>query len=202
MHDLTEYYKHIFTLKNGVQIEIFTESSWKDMTIGESFTDVKRITIDGFVLTPQNLIVYKTVTIVKSEIIVQEEIKEKYIAVCPWPVNELEPTHTEKLVEICKTVAEMKVAAFEKYGTKDNTIEDFSVGVQVKVITPCEDHNFFYGETGKVVHSLEGIEVEFDVPRKFQDGTIQKSFYFVPRDLITVFDFERLNEKCNTPTSL
>lgn len=88
MHELTEYYKHIFTLNSGVQIEILTEASWDDMVRDEPFTEKKRIIVGGFALTPANLIVDKIVTIVKSEIVAREEIREKYIAICPWPVEE------------------------------------------------------------------------------------------------------------------
>ena len=84
------------------------------------------------------------------------------------------------------TMAEFNKRRMEKYGTKNNTFEDFPIGTKVQVITPCEDFNFFYGETGKVIRnkgSYLSIIVEFDKPRKFKDGSIQKEFNFGPTSL-------------------
>lgn len=53
--------------------------------------------------------------------------------------------------------------------------KDFPIGTPVKIITPCVDFYFFYGETGKVIKNnggYLGIEVEFDKPRHFEDGYI------------------------------
>lgn len=228
MQDLTHYYKHIFTLKNGKRIEICTKLLY-DEVVKEIFNTSKRIQITGFVISP--LLIEKKIEIRKADISAREEIKDPCIVqVVPWPeevdvegedfigvsnkhsdscdceechyknfILGKENSYTTKTGALYKSVAEMKVAAFKKYNTKNNKIGDFlPVGTQVKIITPCEDHNFFYGETGKVVDvdtKYCRLEVEFDIPRKFEDGTVQKSFYFAPEDLITIFDFERLPVK-------
>lgn len=219
MQDLTHYYKHIFTLKNGEQIKICTKLPY-DEVVKEIFNTSKRIQITGFVISP--LLIEKKIEIRKADISAREEIKDPCIAqVVPWPeevdvINEhpegcncqecyykrsnLGDCYTNRTGAPYKTIAEMKAAALEKYKTNNNTLENFLLeGTQVKVITPCRDHYFFYGETGKVFkfwsEPSPRIEVEFDLPRKFQDGTIQKSFIFEPKDLITIFDFERLEDK-------
>lgn len=72
------------------------------------------------------------------------------------------------------------------------TILDYSwfpVGRKVKIIAKGVDFYFFYGETGTVIKnngSYLGIIVEFDKPRYFKDGEIQKIFNFNPHDLIPV----------------
>lgn len=74
-----------------------------------------------------------------------------------------------------------------KFNTFDNTFDDFSIGTKVKIITPCEDFYFFYFETGIVIENTKsylGITVEFDKPRKFKDGYIQKTFSFNPDSLL------------------
>jgi len=95
IQELTHYYKHIFTLKNGKQIEICTKLSYdeaiKDFSILES--DFHR-EIKGFIISP--LLVEKTVRIRKSEIAAREEIKDPCIAqVIPWP-EEVDTGFTEE----------------------------------------------------------------------------------------------------------
>ncbi len=73
------------------------------------------------------------------------------------------------------------------YGTEDNTYDDFPIGSHVKIICCCQDHHFFYGETGKVVRNSGeylGISVEYDEPRHYKNGVIETSFNFVPSDLV------------------
>ena len=73
------------------------------------------------------------------------------------------------------------------YGTKDNTYDDFPVGTLVKIICCSQDFCFFYGETGKVIRNggrYLSIIVEYDTPRQYKDGTIEKSFNFCPDDLV------------------
>jgi len=71
--------------------------------------------------------------------------------------------------------------------TKTNyKFNDFQVNMPVQVMTPCVDFTFFYGEAGKVIKNSGeylGITVEFDKPRKYEDGYIQKTFNFNPCDL-------------------
>ena len=92
---------------------------------------------------------------------------------------------------------DLSIEAKRKFGTEKNTYHDFMVGTHVKIIVPCQDYYFFWGETGKVIKNTKrylGICVEFDKPRKFQDGYVQKSFGFEPDDLIVLdtddYDFQ------------
>lgn len=101
-----------------------------------------------------------------------------------------------------KTVAELKKEILQKYYPDGPpTFEDYSVGDRVKVITPSQDFYFFYKETGVISniknHHL-GINVKFDVPREFTDGSIQRDFNFNPEDLYIiekkgVINSEKLN---------
>ncbi len=78
------------------------------------------------------------------------------------------------------------------YNTNNNTFDDFPVGRKVKVITPCEDFSFFYGETGEIIKNSGrylSIIVKFDKPRHFENGHIQTDFNFNPKSLCI------LNEK-------
>ena len=64
--------------------------------------------------------------------------------------------------------------------------EDLPVGTDVKIVAPCQDHYFFYGETGKVIENTGrylGVTVKFDKPRHFEDGYVQTEFSFNPEDL-------------------
>jgi len=89
-----------------------------------------------------------------------------------------------------KTLADIRKENFEKYyPDKEPTFADFKVGCRVKIITPCEDFYFFYGETGKIIkndNSYLGIMVKFDIPREFSDGTIQTDFNFNPNSLFII----------------
>jgi hypothetical protein len=74
----------------------------------------------------------------------------------------------------------------KKYGTQNNTFDDFKVGDRVKVIAPYVDHYFFFEEEGEVIKntfSYLGISVKFDKVREFEDGYLQISFNFNPKDL-------------------
>jgi len=85
-----------------------------------------------------------------------------------------------------KTLSEVHKDQVKKYKTQNNTFEDFPVGTKVKVVAPCVDFFFFYGETGKVTKNTGkylGISVKFDKPRCFEGGYIQKGFNFNPKDL-------------------
>ena len=73
------------------------------------------------------------------------------------------------------------------YGTADNTYEDFPVGTHVKIICSCQDFHFFFGETGKVIKNggtYLSITVEYDEPRHYVGGDIEKTFNFEPKDLV------------------
>lgn len=75
------------------------------------------------------------------------------------------------------------------HNTFDNTYEDFPVGSRVKIICACQDFYFFYGETGTIIENTGrylGIHVEFDEPRKFENGYVQTDFNFEPHDLIFI----------------
>ena len=88
-----------------------------------------------------------------------------------------------------KSMADLKKEMIKKYGTSGNIYSNFPIGTKVKVITPCQDFHFFYGETGKVIKNTGGylsIIVEFDIPRKFEDGMVQETFNFNPEDLLII----------------
>lgn len=92
------------------------------------------------------------------------------------------------------TIQELGIKRRREYGTEQNECCQFLVGTRVKVVSPCVDFNFFFGETGTVVECEDrylGIKVEFDKLRCFRDGTIQEDFYFNPRDLVELDDNER-----------
>lgn len=86
------------------------------------------------------------------------------------------------------------------YQTEGNKYSDFPIGSKVKVITVCQDFNFFHGnETGIVTDNTGkylGIKVKFDIVRKFDNGSIQKDFNFEPSDLVLL---EKTEVKCVNP---
>jgi hypothetical protein len=91
-----------------------------------------------------------------------------------------------------KSLADVRDEAQKKYNTSGNTHDMFPIGTKVKIITPCQDFNFFYGETGVVTKNTGdylGIRVTFDEPRHFKDGSIQESFNFDPDDLYITNDW-------------
>lgn len=66
------------------------------------------------------------------------------------------------------------------------TYDDFPVGTRVKIVTLCEDFNFFYGETGVVTKNTGkylGINVKYDTPREYEDGHIEYEWNFKPQSL-------------------
>ena len=86
-----------------------------------------------------------------------------------------------------KSLWDIKQEIIKKYYPKKKpTYYDFKVGDRVKVITPCQDFNFFYEETGIIIEnsrSYLGIIVKLDEPRKFENGKLQEKFGFEPIDL-------------------
>ena len=79
----------------------------------------------------------------------------------------------------------------KKNKTDNNTFTQFPVKTRIKVISLCVDFSFFYGETGVVIENFGrylGIIVEFDTPRKYRNGTVQKTFNFNPKDLKIIND--------------
>jgi ribosomal protein L21E len=65
--------------------------------------------------------------------------------------------------------------------------KDFKVGDRVQVITPCQDHRFFFDQTGVVTKNSGkylGISVSFDVPMEYEDGYILREYNFEPGDLV------------------
>jgi len=88
-----------------------------------------------------------------------------------------------------KTVWDMIKERKKQYNTANNTYEMFPVGTRVQVITPGQDLNFFYDETGVVISNSGkylGIIVKFDEPRYFESGYVQEIFNFEPSDLIVL----------------
>lgn len=85
-----------------------------------------------------------------------------------------------------RSIADVSREMVKLYDTKDNTYDDFPVGTPVKIICCSQDHHFFYGETGKVTDNKNnylGIHVKYDMPRHYNDGTVQTGFNFSPDDL-------------------
>jgi len=85
-----------------------------------------------------------------------------------------------------KTLKDVREEKEKKYKTSKNTFDDFPIGTRVKIITPMEDFTFFYEEEGTVIENKYrylGIKVEFDTPRKYEDGTELKYFNFQPESL-------------------
>lgn len=100
-----------------------------------------------------------------------------------------------------ETVKDMHDKAVKKYKTEKNAFKNFPIDARVKIITPCCDFTFFYGETGRVVEKYPrylGIKVEFDDPRHYEDGKVMTYFNFNPQDLYLLSDitgrFEFMNE--------
>ena len=92
-----------------------------------------------------------------------------------------------------ESLADMRDKAQKIFNTNENTHEMFPIGIKVKVITPCEDFQFFYGETGAVLKNTGkylGIQVKFDKPREFKDGTVQYSWNFGPKSLYIFNDWD------------
>jgi hypothetical protein len=101
-----------------------------------------------------------------------------------------------------KTMAQLKAEMIKRYGTASNITSEFTIGTKVKVITPCQDFHFFYGETGEVVENKNcylGIIVKFDKPRHFENGMIQKTFNFEPNDLIKIPEYKDCCPFCGKP---
>ena len=100
----------------------------------------------------------------------------------------IEGAKTRSVWDLCQE-------AIKKYGTKENTYDTFPVGTRVRVITPCQDFNFFFNEPRGVVVKNEGrylgISVKWDNPRHFESGYVEEAFNFEPQDLI----LEEKNEK-------
>jgi len=95
-----------------------------------------------------------------------------------------------------KSLADINEQQKEKYKTTNNTFDDFPVGTRVKVACALQDFYFFYEETGTVIentHDYLGILVEFDKPRHFKGGAIQKDFNFAPDDLCVL----KTKNKCS-----
>ena len=75
------------------------------------------------------------------------------------------------------------------------TKEDLPVGTRVKIVTPCQDFHFWYGETGVVDKNACGsrwVNVRLDQPRHYEGGMVLFDFGFLPEDLaILEFPKER-----------
>lgn len=85
-----------------------------------------------------------------------------------------------------KSIWDVNEEARDKWNTRKNTYKDFPIGTKVKIICACQDMTFFWGETGKVIRNSGeylGIIVEYDEPRHYEGGYIQKEFNFAPDDL-------------------
>lgn len=71
-----------------------------------------------------------------------------------------------------QSLAQTKQIVAEALKTVDNTFDDFAPGDKVKIITPCEDFVFFFGEEGIVVRNSKnhlGIIVKITTSGKRVD---------------------------------
>lgn len=101
-----------------------------------------------------------------------------------------------------KSVWDLVQEAKDQYKTRKNTFDMFPIGTRVKVITPCQDFNFFWGETGKVISNGKKyltIQVEWDDPRHFTDGYIETGWGFNPDDLIVLSETMHDSPLCENP---
>ena len=84
--DLKEYYRTIFTLKTGHQIEILTEVPYKEVLKTDELGIKYSISIDdGFIATP--LLIPKSIEVVKKEIAAIESTLEPHLT---WRNTELD----------------------------------------------------------------------------------------------------------------
>lgn len=100
-------------------------------------------------------------------------------------------------------MANKTIAQIRKETETNCTFDDFNVGTRVKVTVPCVDFHFFNGETGMVIKNSGrylGIIVQFDKPRKFEDGSVQETFNFNPKDLLPIGEAEVKKRVVNPET--
>lgn len=93
-----------------------------------------------------------------------------------------------------RSLADVKLETQEFYKTVGQTTKDFYLGQRVKIITPCQDFHFWYGEKGKVIAFSEGylsIKVKLDKPRHYKDFSIFE-FHFEPEDLIDLKKYKKI----------
>ena len=85
--DIKEYYKTIFTLKTGKQIEILTQVPYQEVLKMDELQIRVSINIgDGFIATP--LLVSKSIEVVKKEIAAIESTLEPHVIT--WKNTELD----------------------------------------------------------------------------------------------------------------
>ena len=88
-----------------------------------------------------------------------------------------------------KSISDVLKEAQIKYETIGQTTDDFHLGQSVKVITPCEDFHFFYGETGKVIEIRDDyVKIKFDEAKIYkcpngENDWKMEYFNFPPEDL-------------------
>ena len=73
-------------------------------------------------------------------------------------------------------------------GTLNNTVALFPVGALVRVVCLAQDFRFFHGQTGRVtkndpVRRYYPIEVTFDEPMRYDDGSQLDAFGFNAEDI-------------------
>lgn len=92
-----------------------------------------------------------------------------------------------------RTLADVNLELQTKHNTLNNTHDIFPVGTKVKVICACQDFCFFWPEKENLVGTVIrnsmryiGIIVQWDEPRCYEDGRVQKEFNFAPDDLVVL----------------
>ena len=84
--DLKEYYRTIFTLKTGQQIEILTEVPYREVLKEDELGIKCSISMDdGFIARP--LLIAKSIEFAKKEVIMIESTLEPHV---PWRNTELD----------------------------------------------------------------------------------------------------------------
>jgi hypothetical protein len=101
--DLKDYYRTVFTLKNGKQVEIQHEETFRAATELKNENGVVVVAMNGFITTP--LIVAKSVEVMLNEIAAIETTFEPHVT---WRGTELDTAGAcnhppEALCALCST---------------------------------------------------------------------------------------------------
>ena len=89
-----------------------------------------------------------------------------------------------------KSLGDATLDARDEWQTHGQTKEDFKPGMKVLIICSYEDEWFWYEETGTVLSTDRGhdldIEVLLDESRHFENGRVQTKHNFNPENLYII----------------